>query len=211
MGCVTNFSTKTILMRANCSVDSDHVQKSKKAVDRSRSHCTTDVNSNSACVVPSLPIDQNCRVKTNLLYICLISYPTRAVMENLAADMIRESIEALKSSLLAELREIRAQMGDMECRMGSVEEHLVAAEVLEGDSKVGWIARDVCTCECANVRTIARTRVVSRSIYVRSQTFTEKSGYVSACCSCLSTNSSRVNHQLPVPAGAAVGELLLAR
>ena len=72
-------------------------------------------------------------MKTNLLYICLISYPTRAVMENLAADMIRESIEALKSSLLAELREIRT-------RMGSVEEHLVAAEVLEGDSKVGWLA-----------------------------------------------------------------------
>ena len=61
-------------------------------------------------------------------------------MENLAADMIRESIEALKSSLLAELREIRTRMGDMECKMGSVEEHLVAAEVLEGDSKVGWLA-----------------------------------------------------------------------
>lgn len=92
-------------------------------------------------------------------------------METLAADMIRESIETLKSSLLAELREIRARMGDMECRMGSVEEHLVTAEVLDSDSKVrrlAALARGIRAYEC-----IARTGtwVVSRS-----QTFVGKSG-----------------------------------
>ena len=101
-------------------------------------------------------------------------------MENLAADMIRESIETLKSSLLAELREIRARMGDMECRMG-----LVTAEVLDSDSKVrrlaalASLARGIRTrtCECAVP--IARTWAVSPS-----QTFVGKSGYVSAFCSC---------------------------
>ena len=105
-------------------------------------------------------------------------------MENLAADVIRECIETLKSSLLAELREIRARMGDMECRMGSVEEHLVTAEVLDSDSKVrrlaalASLARGIRTCEC--VVSIVHIWGVSRS-----QTFVGKSGYASAFCSCM--------------------------
>ena len=47
----------------------------------------------------------------------------------MAVDMIKEIIESMKSSLLAELQELRARLGDMDDRMGGIEELLVAREV----------------------------------------------------------------------------------
>jgi len=52
-------------------------------------------------------------------------------MENssVAVELIKEIVESMKSSLLAELQELRARLGDMDDRMGSIEELLVAREV----------------------------------------------------------------------------------
>lgn len=52
-------------------------------------------------------------------------------MENssVAVELIKEIVESMKSSLLAELQEVRARLGDMDDRMGSIEELLVAREV----------------------------------------------------------------------------------